>query len=566
MSSLLRSNLVVATGTALSRVTGLLRVFVFAYVIGQTPLGDAYKLGNETPNIVYDLLLGGVLSATLVPLFTSFLPRGQGDNATPEDNRATNVVLTTAATLMIALTAIAVVAAPLIFGLYSISVSKDVDPDLFRSAGTTLTRIFLVQILFYGLTGVGNAYLQSRRRFFVAAWSPILPNVIIIATLLSLPDAGDTTWGLQDVLDDQRLRWTLGLGATIGIASMALVTLPAMFAAGLRYRPVFDWKHPAVRKLLVLSGWTIGFVAANQVAVVVIRNLATHEGEGILSAYVDAFTWFVLPYGLLAVSIATTFQPELARAVLHRDRPEFVRRLSQGARLIMLLTLPAAAGLFVLRDPIIGLMQRGQFDPVASANTARALAGLAIGLAAFSVYLFTMRGFYAHHDTRTPFVLNVGENLLNIVFAFLLVGRWGVLGLGLAYSFAYLISAAWALQVMSYKVPSFAVSTVVSDLWRSLIAVILMAEAMWLVTRNAPSDHGWDALVQLLIGGVVGLVVYTAVLLVLRTPELSGLARRLPGGGRYVPAPTTIAPEIAEVDQVAAAAGATEVAEDPSPA
>ena len=129
------------------------------------------------------------------------------------------------------------------------------------------------------------------------------------------------------MLDDQRLRWTLGLGATLGIASMAMVTLPAMFAAGLRYRPVLEWKHPAVRKLLVLSGWTIGFVAANQVAVVVIRNLATHEGEGILSAYVDAFTWFVLPHGLLAVSIATTFQPELARAVLHRDRPEFVRRL-----------------------------------------------------------------------------------------------------------------------------------------------------------------------------------------------------------------------------------------------
>ena len=101
------------------------------------------------------------------------------------------------------------------------------------------------------------------------------------------------------MLDDQRLRWTLGLGATLGIASMAMVTLPAMFAAGLRYRPVLEWKHPAVRKLLVLSGWTIGFVAANQIAVVVIRNLATHEGEGIVSAYVDAFTWFVLPHGPL---------------------------------------------------------------------------------------------------------------------------------------------------------------------------------------------------------------------------------------------------------------------------
>jgi putative peptidoglycan lipid II flippase len=296
----------------------------------------------------------------------------------------------------------------------------------------------------------------------------------------------------------------------------------------------------------------------------VIRNLATHQGEGILSAYVDAFTWFVLPYGLLAVSIATTFQPELARAVLHRDRPEFVRRLSQGSRLITLLTLPAAAGLFVLREPIIGLMQRGQFDPVASANTARALAGLSIGLAAFSVYLFTIRGFYAHQDTRTPFVLNVGENLLNIVFALLLVGRWGVLGLGLAYSFAYLLSAAWALQVMAYKVPTFSVRTVVFDLWRALLAVALMAEAMWLVTHGASSDHGWDALLQVVVGGVVGLVVYIAVLLVLRVPELGGLARRLPGGDRYIPVPSTIAPEISEVDQVPQPPDPAVVAEGPA--
>src|SRR4029077_6725845 len=147
-----------------------------------------------------------------------------------------------------------------IFRLYSITPSPDVDADLFRAVGTTLTRIFLVQILFYGLVGVGNAYLQSKRHFFVAAWSPILPNIVIIATLLSLPGAGTTEWGLADVLSDSRLRWTLGLGATLGIAAMAMVTLPAMFGAGLRYRPVWEWKHPAVRKLLVLSGWTFGFV------------------------------------------------------------------------------------------------------------------------------------------------------------------------------------------------------------------------------------------------------------------------------------------------------------------
>jgi len=523
VSSLLRSNLVVATGTALSRVSGLLRVFAFAYVIGQEGLADAYKLANETPNIVYDLLIGGVLSATLVPLFTAFM--GLGD--TEPDDRATNVVITIATTLLVAITAVAVAAAPLIFRLYSLNLGDDVDAELFREAGTTLTRIFLIQILFYGLTGVANAYLNSRRRFFAAAWSPILPNLIIVLTLLTLPGAGDTTWTLADVVTNDRVRWTLGLGATAGIAAMAAVVVPAMVAAGLRFRPVFDWKHPAVRKLLVLSGWTLGFVAANQVALIVVRNLALGQGEGIAAAYFDAFVFFVLPHGLLAVSIATTFQPEMARAVTNRDRTAFIHHNSLGTRLIAVLTLPAAAGMFVLREPIIGLMQRGQFDADDLHNTSRALAGLSLGLVGFSVYLFTLRGFYAHQDTRTPFVLNVGENLLNVVFAFALVGRWGVLGLGLAYSIAYLVSSVWALSTLSYKVRGLRVREVLDGMWKMLLAAVLMAEAMWFVTHRVDSDVGWQGLTQVVVGGLVGIIVYVAALVALRADEVEWLRQRL---------------------------------------
>ena len=526
MSSLLRSNLVVATGTAMSRVTGLVRLFVFAAVIGQEALGDAYKLSNETPNIVYDLLLGGVLSATLVPLFASYLVDGS-ESDSEESERATNVVITTAATLMVALTVVAVLLAPLIFRLYSVNVSDEIDPDLFRSVGTTLTRIFLIQILFYGLAGIANAYLQSRRRFFAAAWSPVLANLVIIASLLSLPDPGGRDWVLGDVLANNRFKWTLGLGATLGIACMAFAVVPAMFKAGLRFRPVWDWRHPAVRKLLVLSGWTIGFAAANQLSVVVIRNLATSEGPGVASAYIDAFLWFVLPHGLLAVSISTTFQPELARSVVNRQRTRFVEQMSSGIRITALLTLPAAAGLLVLRRPIVGLMQRGQFDAVAAHNTARALAGLAIGLTAFSIYLFVMRGFYAHHDTRTPFVLNVFENIINIVLAVVLIERWGVLGLGLAYAISYVIASLWALQVMSYKVTGFSLRGVLGGLWRPALAAVLMAEAMWLVTRNVDGDRGWRAIVQLLVAGTVGLSVYGAVLYALRVPDLGAVLDRL---------------------------------------
>ena len=516
MSTLLRSNLVVATGTLLSRVTGLLRIMVFGWIIGQTALSDAYLIANETPNIVYDLLLGGVLAATLVPLFSTFVET--------DDDEATNVVITVSATLMVALTALAVIAAPLIFRLYTLTPGEDVDPELLQRVGTMLARIFLVQILFYGLSGLANAFLNSRRRFFAAAWSPVVSNLIIIATLVTL--RGET-WELGDVVIDGRLRWTLGLGATGGIGAMAVIVVAAAARSGFRFRPSWNWRHPAVRQLLSLSGWTLGFVAANQVALIVIRNLA-EPGSSNATAYFVAFTFFVLPHGLLAVSISTTFQPEMARAVARRDKAAFIDQTGLGVRLIALLTLPAGFAIFTLRDPIVGsMLQYGSFDADDAANTADALAGFSLGLVGFSVYLFVLRGFYAHKDTRTAFKVNVVENALNIVIALVLVGELGVLGLGLAYAIAYLVSAVWVLHVLAYKVRGFSLRPIWASGWRMLLAAVLMAEAIWFVTHGVASDTGAQGVAQLVVGGVVGTIVYVASLIALRTPELDWVQRRI---------------------------------------
>lgn len=520
MSGLLRSNLTVATGTALSRVTGLLRIMVFGWIIGQTALSDAYLIANETPNIVYDLLLGGVLSATLVPLFSSFIEQ--------EDDEATSVVITIAATLMVALTTVAVLAAPLIFRLYTLTPSAGVDPDMLRRVGTLLARIFLVQILFYGLTGIANAYLNSRRRFFAAAWSPVVSNLIIIATLLSLRGQ---TWELADVLTDGRLRWTLGLGATGGIAAMAVLVVAAAVRSGAPIRPAWQWRHPVVRKLLSLSAWTFGFVAANQVALIFVRNLA-QPGSSDATAYFTAFTFFVLPHGLLAVSISTTFQPEMARAVARRDRRSFIEQTSLGIRVISALTLPAGVGIFVLRRPIVGaLLEYRNFTAEAAANTADALAGFSLGLVGFSVYLFVLRAFYAHQDTRTPFVVNVIENALNVVLAFALVGRFGVLGLGLAFAIAYLVSAAFSLVVLRNKVRGFTLRPVAQSFWKHALAAVLMGEAVWFVTGRLGGDTGMDAIVQLVVGAAGGAIVYVVLLVVLRSPEVDVITKRLPGLG-----------------------------------
>jgi putative peptidoglycan lipid II flippase len=519
-SRLLRSNIVVALGTAMSRLTGLIRVTVLSVVIGQNALADTYNSANSSPNTIYELLLGGALSASLVPLFTKLHEQ--------RDEEGTRAVVTVSLLSVTALTTLAVLAAPWIFAIYSIDPSGQVDADQYRTVGTALARIFLVQIFFYGLTAVGSSLLNARRRFFAAAWAPVLSNLVIVVTLLFVPAVVDgDRIALGEVLTNTPLRLLLGLGATAGIAVMAFALWPALKAAGVPLSLSTDFRNPAVKRLLKLSGWTLGYAAANQIAVVVVQNLALHQGAGHQDAYVKAFIFFVLPHGLLAVSIATTFEPEMARSVARRDRAEFVDRASLGVRLVALLTFPAAFGMFVLRRPLIGaVLQHGQFDAGDALNTSRALGGFALGLVGFSIYLFVLRAFYAHHDGKTPFVINVVENLINIILAIALVGRYGVLGLGLSFAIAYIVSAAWALLVLSYKVPGFELRPLFTSLWRMLLAAVVMAEVVWMVARVVGANAGTGALLRCVAGAIVGVAVYGGVLLVLRAPELEMLLGR----------------------------------------
>ena len=514
--SLLRSNAVVALGTGLSRLTGMLKIIVFGFVIGQTALADAYDGANNSPNSVYELLLGGVLSAALVPMFTRLFEN--------EDEESVEAVVSVSIVFLTAITAIAVFSAPWIFRVFSLSPDPSVDPNDFRTVGTALTRIFLLQIFFYGIAALFGAVLNAQRRFFAAAWSPVLANIVIIASLLYVPTLLDKDSPvLTDVLDSPSFRWLLGLGATGGIALQALILLPAIHRAGLNLRFRFDLRHPAVKKLFALSGWTFGYVLANQLTVVIVKNLA-QPGSGGQDAYAKATTFFYFPHGLLAMSIATTFIPEMARAVSRRDREAFVERTELGIRLVALLTIPAAFGFLALSRPIIGaLLQHGQFDLPASINTARVLAGLALGLVGYSVYLFTLRGFYAHQDTRTPFIINCVQNAINIVLAFVLVGFYDVLGLGIAFALSYLIAAVIAIFVLQVKVPEFPAWHTVLSIGRMMAAGAGMGIVVWLSAGAVGDNDGLGALARVIVGLLIGAVVYTGALTVLRVPEMANL-------------------------------------------
>jgi putative peptidoglycan lipid II flippase len=253
-------------------------------------------------------------------------------------------------------------------------------------------------------------------------------------------------------------------------------------------------------------------------------TLLADPGTGHPDAYAKAYILFVLPHGLLAMSIATTFEPEMARNVKRRLRQGMIDVTSLGIRLVALFTFPAGLLMFTLRRPIVGFaLQHGNFTAANALDTSRALGGFAIGLAGFSVYLFTLRAFYAHADARTPFIINVVENIINIVLAVALHDRFGVLGLGLAFAIAYLVTAVWALQVLGYKLPGFPVPGVLMSLARMGVAALLMAEAAWVVGRLVGSNTGIGALARVIAASVIGLAVYGGALVVLRAPELAQL-------------------------------------------
>ena len=251
---------------------------------------------------------------------------------------------------------------------------------------------------------------------------------------------------------------------------MTLALVPALRRARVRLRFRPDWRHPAVRKVLRLSAWTIGYVVANQIALLVIYNL-TEPGGGDLSAYQLAFVFFQLPHGLLAVSITTTFTPDLARAWHRGDLTDFKDRMSLGLRVLGLLIIPASVGYLVLAKPlVVAALQRGSFTAADADLTANALAAFSLGLFGFSAYLFVLRGFYAQQDTKTPFWINVGENAVNIVLAVALVGAFGVTGLSAAFSVAYAVAAVLAFVVLHRRVGGLDVAGIGASLVRITVA------------------------------------------------------------------------------------------------
>ncbi len=495
--SVLGASATPALGTALSRITGLLRVSALTAALGLTAVADTYNLSNTAPNILYELVLGGVLSSTLVPLFI----HSRDD---PDDD-SSDAIMTVAFVGITLLTVVAVLAAPLLNRLFALPLDG-VEQQRQLAVGDDFLALLLPQIFFYGMTTLATAQLHARRRFAPPAFTPVLTNLIIGASALGvwwLVSSGTTD-------DDSTLTvYLLGLGTTAGVAAMALALVPSLRRAGVELRWRFAPRHPAVRQVLRLSGWTVGFAASNQVALLIVLTLARGSGEGAVSAYQYAFIFFQLPYGLIAVSIMTTILPDLSEAAKRHDVAAFRERFREGLAVLLTFLLPAAGAYVFLGAPLIEvLLQRGAFSAQDTRDTAEMLAGFSLGLPAFAVFLYCVRAFHARRNTRTPFWLNLFENALNVALVVPFVAAFGQMGLSLAYSAAYWIAAVGAVVVLNRHVRGLLTWRSLGMFVRGVAVAVLVIAAVYAVFRVVRPQVG--PVVEIAVSLAVAVVVFGA--------------------------------------------------------
>jgi putative peptidoglycan lipid II flippase len=522
-TTVVRRSAVVAVGTAFSRLTGFVRIAAIAYALGVTALAGTYSYANETPNIVYELLVGGVLTAVLVPIFVRHFEQ--------HDDDAAAAVFTVSILVLLGVTVVGILVAPWIVDIYTLRV-RGADRAQQQELATYLLRLFMPQMLFYGVATLATALLNARRRFAAAAFAPALNNLVVIAVFLALPRVASGPLTVRGVLDDDGLVLLMGLGTTAGIVVMALALLPALKHAHIRLRYLPAFRHPAVVTLVRVSGWTVGYVIANQVALFVVTVLANGTRGGPF-VYVSAYAFFQLPHGLLAVSLATTFAPELASVALRRNRAGLRAQLSRGLRLTALAIAPAVALYLGLARPIVvALLQRGAFSGADAAHVADTLAAFAVGLPPFSLSLFSLRAFTSRLDTFTPFWVNCVENATNIVLAFPLYAWLGIPGLALAFSLAYYVGAALSLYLLHRGLRGIDGRRVTSTIARVVVAALVVAAATWGVAHAI----GWSTTTEALLAAVAGLTLggalYLVMLVLLRVDELRILTALLPRRAR----------------------------------
>jgi putative peptidoglycan lipid II flippase len=520
---LVSSSKTMALASLISRLTGFIRNIALIAALGGEQVANAYNSANSFPNMVYELLLGGVLSSVLIPLIVQAQHRDEdgGDGYTQR-------LLSIATAVLGVTTLVAVVAAPLITAVV-------VQPGAQRSLTSIFATLLLPEIFFYGLGALFTAVLNTRGVYGPGAWAPVINNVVTILTVaifLALP--GPRTLTPSTMTTAQIL--VVGIGTTLGIVGQALVLVPSLRRSGFHWQWRFKGRPSEAGRLREagsLTGWILGYVVASQIGLLFILRIGNdHDG---LTIFTTADLLFQMPYGILVVSLLTALMPRMSRAATRGDYDAVKADLALGARLSAIGLLPITAGLIALGPAFTTVfLAHGQTTIVLAHQFGVNLALAAFGLLPFALVMLQLRVFYALRDGRTPTLINifmVGTKLVLLVLAVNTLGNRTVIEtLNVATSASYLVGAIVGHVLLTRRFGHLGFREVArtSALIGAASAVGgLVAYVVVHACTGELGDGRGGSLVGLLAGALAGLLVLALICWRLPVPELVALRTRI---------------------------------------
>jgi putative peptidoglycan lipid II flippase len=539
VGGLLKSSAVMALGTVASRLLGFVRNAVIVIALGTGPLGDVYNVANTFPNVVYDMLLGGILTAVHVPMLVRALEK---DRAYGEEYEAR--LLTIVLGGLLVLTGIAMFCAPLLVDLYA----SGFTPDQHKLA-VIFALFFLPQIFFYGVGALAGASLNARGSFGAPMWTPVLNSVVVIVVggaFLIVAGPGVTPSSITN--SDIAL---LAGGTTLGIVVQTIAMWPSLRKVGFRFRPRFDFRREELAPVGGMALWTLLYVAIMQVGFVVNTNIAVragvrgekeHLGYGVgLTPWNNAYLLFQLPYAIVGVSVMTALLPRMSRHA-SEERFDLVRDdLTTGLNLSSVIIVPSAALLFALSPELVTAFfshgSTGVADGLMIANVVQAFA---LSLVPFAIFQLLLRVFYSLADTRTPALIAIGNIAISITLGLIgyaiLPTDMIVEGIAIALGISWVVGCVVAALILRRRLVGFGARQMVRTHVKIAVATIpafVFALGVHELFVKLFYYQLITSVVALAVGGAGAAVVYVLVARRLRISEVETLAgtvmRRLPG-------------------------------------
>lgn len=506
---LIKSGMIVSFMTLLSRIMGLVRDIVIANLLGAGAAADVFFFANRIPNFLRRLFAEGAFNQAFVPVMTEY--KKEGDEEKVRELLA--VVSGTLGGIVTIVTLLGVLFSGVLTALFGWGWFWDwlhggPSAEKFEMASLML-KITFPYLWFITFTAMAGAVLNTFGRFGVSSFTPIFLNITMIAA----------AWWVSPWLDDPEL--ALALGVFFGGLVQFLFQFPFLRQLNMLVRPKWGWHHPGVVKIRTLMIPALFGVSVSQINLLLNTMLASFLATGAISHLYYSDRLLEFPLGLFGVAISTVILPALAKKHVDANSADFARTMDWGVRMVVLLGLPAMAGIGVLREPILRvLFMRGEFGMHEVGMSSASLLASVSGLLSLMLIKVLAPGYYARQDTKTPVRIGIIAMVANMVFNLVFIYPLNYVGLALSTACSGTVNAFLLYRGLSQH----GIYRITRETWsfflRLLLATVAMSLLLWQLSPSLAQwgewhmlKASWELTKLLILGGMTygGILLLTGI-------------------------------------------------------